>query len=70
MEIGSNFALHETLEVQEIAAFKTICMTKSLTMQALVTDPELLSILRDDVEATTQQLQELAGILSKSQQGS
>lgn len=70
MEMGSNFALHETLEVQEIAAFKTICMTKSLTMQALVTDPELLSILRDDVEATTQQLQELGGILSKSQQGS
>lgn len=70
MEINLKYALHETLEVQEIVAFKTVCMTKSLTMQALVTDPELLSLLSNDVKVTTQQLQELGGILSKSQQGS
>lgn len=63
--MNSNYALHEMLEVHEIAAFKTICMTKSKTMQALVTDPELLQILRQDVQLSQQQLQELGGVLSK-----
>lgn len=27
--MNSNYALHEMLEVHEIAAFKTVCLTKS-----------------------------------------
>ncbi|WP_433944767.1 hypothetical protein [Paenibacillus sp. SN-8-1] len=64
--MNSNYALHETLEVHEIAAFKTVCMTKSKTMQALVTDPELMQILQQDVQLSQQQLQELGGVLSKA----
>ncbi|AIQ68966.1 hypothetical protein [Paenibacillus graminis] len=63
--MNSNYALHEMLEVHEIAAFKTVCMTKSKTMQALVTDPELIQILQQDVQLSQQQLQELGGLLSK-----
>ncbi|CQR57386.1 hypothetical protein [Paenibacillus riograndensis] len=63
--MNSNYALHEMLEVHEIAAFKTVCMTKSKTMQALVTDPELMRILQQDVQLSQQQLQELSGVLSK-----
>ncbi|GED70453.1 hypothetical protein BRE01_41550 [Brevibacillus reuszeri] len=63
--MNSNYALHEMLEVHEMAAFKTVCMTKSKTMQALVTDPELLQILQQDVQLSQQQLQELGGVLSK-----
>jgi similar to spore coat protein len=63
--MNSNYALHEMLEVHEMAAFKTICMTKSKTMQALVTDPELQQILQQDVHLSQQQLQELGGLLSK-----
>lgn len=63
------FALHETLEVHEIAAFKTVCMTKSKLMQALVSDPGLKQILEHDVQISTRQLEELDGLLSKSQQG-
>ncbi|AWB46628.1 hypothetical protein DCC85_22290 [Paenibacillus sp. CAA11] len=63
--MNSNYALHEMLEVHEIAAFKTVCMTKSKTMQALVTDPELMQILQQDVTLSQQQLQELGGVLSK-----
>ncbi|MGG1551028.1 hypothetical protein [Paenibacillus ferrarius] len=63
--MNSNYALHEMLEVHEMAAFKTVCMTKSKTMQALVTDPELTQILQQDVQLSQQQLQELAGVLSK-----
>ncbi|MDR6553283.1 hypothetical protein [Paenibacillus qinlingensis] len=63
--MNSNYALHEMLEVHEMAAFKTVCMTKSKTMQALVTDPQLIQILQQDVQLSQQQLQELGGVLSK-----
>ncbi|MCP1133393.1 hypothetical protein NKT34_08830 [Paenibacillus polysaccharolyticus] len=64
--MNSNYALHEMLEVHEIAAFKTVCITKSMTMQALVTDPDLMQILQQDVTLSQQQLQELGGVLSKA----
>lgn len=63
--MNSNYAMHEMLEVHEMAAFKTVCLTKSKTMQALVTDPELIQILQQDVQLSQQQLQELGGVLSK-----
>lgn len=64
--MNANYALHEMLEVHEMAAFKTVCMTKSKTMQALVTDPELKRILQEDVQLLQQQLQALGGVLSKA----
>ena len=64
--MNSTYALHEMLEVHEIAAFKTVCMTKSKTMQALVTDPELKQIFQQDATLSQQQLQELGGVLSKA----
>ncbi|WP_310828849.1 hypothetical protein [Paenibacillus pedocola] len=63
--MNSNYALHEMLEVHEITAFKTVCLTKSKTMQVLVTDPELMQILQQDMQLSQQQLQELVGVLSK-----
>ncbi|MCA0756167.1 hypothetical protein KP806_14015 [Paenibacillus sp. N4] len=59
-----SYALHETLEVHELAAFKTVSLTKSKTMKALVSDPALKAILQRDVEVSTRQLQELGDILS------
>lgn len=60
------YGLHEQLELHEIAAFKTICMTKSKTMQALVSDEKLRQFLADDVLVSTRQLQELNSLLSKA----
>ncbi|CAI8766571.1 putative spore coat protein [Brevibacillus sp. IT-7CA2] len=60
------YGLHEQLEVHEIAAFKTICLTKSKTMQALVTDEALKQILADDVHVSTRQLQELSSLLTNA----
>lgn len=60
------YGLHEQLEVHEIAAFKTICMTKSKTMQALVSDEALREILAEDVAVSTRQLQELNELLAKA----
>ncbi len=60
------YALHETLEVHEIAAFKTVCMTKSKTMKGLVSDPALRDILQLDADLSTRQLQELGAIVTKA----
>lgn len=39
-------ALHELLEIQEMASFKSLCLTKSKTMKALVSDPRLKEIMQ------------------------
>lgn len=59
------YCLHETLDLHEIATFKTICMTKSKLMQKLVSDPDLKHILQRDVQTSTLQLKELNELLSK-----
>ncbi|RIW37391.1 hypothetical protein D3H55_04985 [Bacillus salacetis] len=60
------YVLHEVLEVQEMASFKTNCLTKSKTMRGLVSDEKLKRIMERDVEVSTRQLREYAEILSKS----
>lgn len=60
------FALHETLELHEVTAFKSVCMTKAKTMQGLVADPALKSLLQEDVALSTRQLTELKGLLAQA----
>ncbi|MCM3144442.1 hypothetical protein [Brevibacillus sp. MER 51] len=61
-----SYGLHEQLELHEIATFKTICMTKSKTMQGLVSDETLGQLLADDILVSTRQLQELSSLLTKA----
>lgn len=63
-----NYALHEVLEVQELAAFKTNCLTKSKTMRAMVSDPRLKEIMLQDIELSTRQLNEYSSVLSNAKQ--
>lgn len=63
-----NYALHEVLEVQELAAFKTNCLTKSKTMRAMVSDPRLKEIMLQDIELSTRQLNEYTSVLSNAKQ--
>ncbi|MGG4217102.1 hypothetical protein ABEW32_02595 [Paenibacillus jamilae] len=60
------YGLHETLEVHELSAFKTVCLTKSKTMQALISDPVLKAILQQDIDLTARQLQELGSVLDQA----
>jgi len=60
-----SYALHETLEVHELTALKTVCVTKSKVMQILVTDPELKTIMKEDVAMSARHLQELQEILAR-----
>lgn len=62
--MNSPYGLHESLELHEIATFKTVCMTKSKTMQALISDEDLKQIIQQDIELSTRQLQEINGLLS------
>ncbi|MFY4774400.1 hypothetical protein [Metabacillus sp. RGM 3146] len=63
-----NFALHEVLEVHELASFKTTCLTKSKTMKALVSDQQLKDLMLQDIDLSTRQLQEYASILSTAKE--
>jgi similar to spore coat protein len=62
----AGLALHETLDLHEILTFKNVCVTKSATMQGLVTDQQLKSFLQQDVQKGKQQIQELQGLLSRA----
>lgn len=62
--LNKKYALHETLELHEITSFKTVCLTKSKTMQTLVSDPNLLSILQQDAQVTARQVEDLKSLLS------
>jgi similar to spore coat protein len=58
------FGIHETLELHEISVFKTVCLTKSKSLQALVSDNDLKNILQQDVQLSSRQIQELQGLMS------
>lgn len=62
--MDQSFALHETLELHEISAFKTVCLTKAKAMQILVSDPDLTNLLQEDARLSSRQLQELDGLLA------
>jgi hypothetical protein len=58
-----HFALHETLELSEVSAFKALVLTKAKTMQILVSDPDLKDLMQQEVALATRQLEELDGLL-------
>lgn len=58
------FALHETMEVHELLTFKNVCMTKSTTMQALVSDERLNSLLQTCAGMDRQHIEDLQGLLA------
>ncbi|HYF77128.1 MAG TPA: hypothetical protein VD973_08360 [Symbiobacteriaceae bacterium] len=63
------FALHETLELHEVSAFKAVCNTKAKTMQILVTDPELKRLMQAEAELSSRQLEELNELLARAAEG-
>lgn len=64
--IESRFALHETLDLHEVAVAKAVSLTKAKTMQILVTDPELKDLMQQEVELSSRQLEELDGLLANA----
>lgn len=65
--MNNQLAAHEALELHELLTFKTCCMTKSTTMQGLVTDARLKDLLAQDVQQSRSSIQELQGFISNMQ---
>jgi similar to spore coat protein len=60
-------AVHETLEMHEMLIMHNVCLTKAKTMQPLVSDNELKNLMMQDVQKTTQHIQELSSLLSRAE---
>lgn len=58
-------AVHETLEVHELLAFKNTCVTKTLAMKDLVSDPGLKNLLQEDIQNGAKAIQDYQGLLSR-----
>ena len=52
-------ALHETLDVHELLTFKSLCLTKAVTMSPFVQDEELKDILMSDIANGTEHIKRL-----------
>jgi similar to spore coat protein len=62
------YAVHETLELHEIISFKTLCLSKSKIMQALVSDSELNELFQEDIQQTTKALKDFQNLFSQEQE--
>jgi similar to spore coat protein len=60
-------AVHESMELHELLMFKSCCMTKSKTMQSLVADEDLKSIMQLDVEQSSKAIKGMQTLLSRTQ---
>jgi len=60
-----HLVLHETVDLHELLAFKNLCLTKATTMSKLVQDPELQTILDDDVTSGILHIQKLQQFLTE-----
>ncbi|WHZ05748.1 hypothetical protein QNH48_14460 [Neobacillus sp. YX16] len=60
--------LHETLETLELIAFKTVCLTKTVTMSKLLPDGDLKTILSGDLESGSQGLKQLQNFITNREE--
>ncbi|QSO53495.1 hypothetical protein JZ785_06475 [Alicyclobacillus curvatus] len=61
-----SFALHETLELHELLAFKNVCLTKSITMPVLVNDGGLKDLLAAAAAMDRRHVADLQGLLART----
>jgi len=55
---------HEALELHELLMFKNTCLAKSMAMRQMVSDPQLKSLIEQDIQKTTQHILDLQNLLS------
>jgi similar to spore coat protein len=60
-----DLAMHEKLELHELLAFKSLCLTKAKAMQKLVSDENLKLILQKDAETAERHVRQLQETLSQ-----
>lgn len=57
---------HETMEIQELLNFKTVCLIKSRLMNGPVSDQNLKTLLEKDIQQASKAAADLQGLLSKA----
>lgn len=62
----NGLAPNEVMQIHELLTLKNLCLTKSITMSPLVSDNELKSILKNDINTSEQHIQELRDFLLQS----
>ena len=63
MMATKELALHEKLEVHELLTLKTSCATKAVTMLELVKDDTLKSLIEEDLDNSSNAIEELKSLL-------
>lgn len=63
MMATKELAVHEKLEIHELLTLKTSCATKAVTMLKLVQDEKLKSLIEDDLNNSSQAIEELKSLL-------
>lgn len=58
---------HEKLELHELLAFKTTCLTKAKTLQTFVSDENLKLVLQKDADVSMLHVEQLRNTLSAHQ---
>lgn len=59
----SHLTPHETIELHEILNFKTTCVNKAAAMSNMVSDQQLLSLIKQDVETGKTMISDLTMML-------
>lgn len=63
---GRGLAPSESIQLHELLTFKNVCLTKSITMSPLVSDPELKAVLQQDVTTGQGHIKELKSLVEGS----
>ncbi|QHQ61571.1 spore coat protein [Anaerocolumna sedimenticola] len=61
-----DLAPNETMQLHEILTLKNLCLTKSITMSPLISDEELKTIIKNDIQKSVQHIKELREYLDES----
>ncbi len=61
--------VHEKVELHELLTMKTVCAGKYMDMKEMVTDPQLLSLLEQDVNKSREHIRELQNIITGGSAG-
>ncbi|MCM3568280.1 hypothetical protein [Neobacillus mesonae] len=61
-------ALHETLDLHELLAFKNLCLTKTTTMSKLAQDEELRMMMEADAALGIQHIQQIQSLVTNREE--
>ncbi len=61
-----SLAPNETMQLHELLTLKSLSLTKSITMSPLISDEELKTIIKNDIQKSQQHIKELREYLEQS----